>query len=189
MIADLRVSLVKRALLLGLLLVLSIGSVQVRADESRPEEYRVKAAMLYKIAKFVSWPSQAFATPEAPLIFCVVGNDPFGNAVDDLKNQRVKGRSLRVRRLTEMESAAGLCHIVYLGQSVGLEAMLAGVASEPVLTVGDTKDFAKRGGVLELRLDTNRVRFQVNLDAMEQANLDIGAQLLQLATIVGERGG
>ena len=40
-------------------------------------EYPVKLAFLYNFTKFVEWPSDSFRNPDAPLVICIVGNDPF----------------------------------------------------------------------------------------------------------------
>src|ERR1700691_2608620 len=40
-------------------------------------EYAVTLAFLYTFTKFVEWPSDSFRNPEAPLVICIVGNDPF----------------------------------------------------------------------------------------------------------------
>ncbi len=41
------------------------------ADASR--EALLKAAFLYNFAKFVDWPAEAFTSPEAPVILCILG--------------------------------------------------------------------------------------------------------------------
>src|ERR1700756_4784994 len=45
-------------------------------------EYAVKAAYLYKFTPFVEWPASAFAGPGSPFNVCVLGDDPFGPALD-----------------------------------------------------------------------------------------------------------
>jgi len=46
--------------------------------------------------------------------------------------------------------------------------------------------FAERGGVIRFTLEDNRVRFEVNVDAAHQADLNISSRLLTLAKIIGQ---
>jgi len=54
----------------------------------------------------------------------------------------------------------------------------------PILTVGETPGFAEHGGVIRFTVEDNRVRFEVNVDAAHQADLNISSRLLTLAKII-----
>jgi hypothetical protein len=54
----------------------------------------------------------------------------------------------------------------------------------PILTIGETPGFATRGGIINLTLEGNKVRFEVNIEAAKQAKLNISSRLLALARIV-----
>jgi hypothetical protein len=51
-----------------------------------------------------------------------------------------------------------------------------------LLTVSDISDFSKRGGMIELLLEGNKVRFAINLTSAREAGLEVSSKLLQLAT-------
>jgi hypothetical protein len=56
--------------------------------------------------------------------------------------------------------------------------------------VGDTEHFAADGGVIGLVIEANKIRFEINLEAAEKANLKISARLLALAkTVIGNPKG
>ena len=64
----------------------------------------------------------------------------------------------------------------------------AGCGRSPrVLTIGESPDFLREGGIINLLLVGRRVRFEVNPDAAARAGLRLSSQLLQLAVAV--RGG
>jgi hypothetical protein len=50
--------------------------------------------------------------------------------------------------------------------------------------VGETKGFADLGGVINLTLDQDKLRFEINLDAAMQTRLKISSKLLALAKII-----
>ncbi len=56
----------------------------------------------------------------------------------------------------------------------------------PILTIADTDGFAELGGILNLKVKDDRVRFEINVRSSQLAGLRIDARLLELATIVGD---
>ncbi len=169
----------QRALLLGILAA-GICPAQVF------NEYQVKAAFLYSFAKFVEWPPQAFSSPSSAIGICILGDDPFGNFLDDtVRGKSVGGRPLAVYRLTDFP-AGHECKILFIASSERrrMPALLASVATPGLLTVGDTAEFAAQGGVIGLRLDGERIRLLVNLTSAEKAQLRVSSRVLSMATIV-----
>ena len=61
---------------------------------------------------------------------------------------------------------------------------LFNLAGASVLSVGDSSEFTRRGGVIHLYLEDGHMRFAVNVAAAEKARLRISAKLLNLARIV-----
>lgn len=149
-------------------------------------EYSVKATYLYKFAAYVQWPSGAFASPTAPLVVCVVGNDPFGSTLDKaVAGQRVDGRPVQVLRVDAREADAH-CHIAYLGGGdVGRVNQAAqGLRQRGALTVSDLPGSE---ACINFVLAGNRVRFEIDQGAAAQAGLEISSKLLHLATSVKGR--
>jgi len=56
------------------------------------------------------------------------------------------------------------------------------------LTVGENKDFAGLGGVINLTLEGDKLRFEINLDSATQTPLKMSSKLLALAKIVKVKG-
>lgn len=146
-------------------------------------EFAVKAAYLYKFAPFIEWPETAFASADSPIVICIAGKDPFGSMLDQqVAGQRVAGRPLVVRRIGAI-SAAGGCQIVYLGEPADQTSpqSLEIFRGQPVLTVSDGAARASDRGVINLVVDHNRVRFEIDARAAEQDHLAISSKLLSLA--------
>ena len=51
----------------------------------------------------------------------------------------------------------------------------------PILTVGETAQFLREGGMVRFYLQNNNVRFQINQKNAEAAGLKVSSQLLALA--------
>lgn len=145
-------------------------------------EFQIKAAFLQHFAQFVEWP-QNILSPNAPLVIALVGDDPFGRAIDDvIAGKHANGHPIVIRRLRWNDSFAG-CHIVYVSSSEleHLGTILDAARVYSILTVADLDRFAQRGGMIELVTTENRIRFDINPNAASDAHLKISSKLLQVA--------
>ncbi|HLP42760.1 MAG TPA: YfiR family protein, partial [Fibrobacteria bacterium] len=79
-------------------------------------EYLIKAAYLYQFLQYVTWPTDSFPSRDSPIVIGILGQDPFGEAIDRVvEGRRAMGRSIEVRRVTLEEAAAG-CHVVFMAR-------------------------------------------------------------------------
>jgi len=165
-------------------LALTVSLPAPRAAAGAADEYSLKAAFLYQFTKYVSWPTD----PEGPIAICVLGDDPFGPILDEtLVGKSATGRSLVARRIGSVRESVA-CRILFVSRSerTRLDATLAALADRPILTVADMDGFPQRGGMINLKLDDERIRLEVNLDNAERTGLKIRSELLRLAEIVGD---
>lgn len=149
-------------------------------------EYQVKAVFLFDFAQFAEWPEAAFAGPDAPFVIGIIGEDPFGKYLDALvKGERVGHRPLLVRRFRSLEDMHG-CHILFLSRSKANEFadIFAALAGQSVLTIGDTDDFNRAGGIVRFATESGKIRLKINLDAAKAAHLTISSKILRPSTLV-----
>jgi len=180
-------------LLVGLTIAFLGAADPARGSESTSgplSEYRVKAAYLYYFSTFVDWPPEALAHPRDALVIGVLGVDPFGAILDDtLRGKTINGHPLVVRRFQSIGEARD-SHVLYISASERdrLATILKGLEGAAILTVGDIDQFASRGGQIAFRMEEKKVRFDINVEAVERARLKISAQLMKLGRIVGAAG-
>ena len=62
-----------------------------------------------------------------------------------------------------------------------------GLRGSSTLTIGETEGFATLGGIINLTVEENKVRFEINLLAANRAGLKISSKLISLARIVKEQ--
>jgi len=148
--------------------------------QTSPLEAQVKAAYLSKFSPFLDWPAGTFATPDAPLVICVVGEDTLGANLDRaLAGQKDREHPLTVRRLAEPAEAQGGCHILFTADAAIAGEALAAVASQPVLTVTDM-GLPVQGMISFVRVGNN-LRFDIDEAQAQGAGLVISSKLLVLA--------
>ncbi len=155
----------------------------VHAEETPPGEYRVKAAFLWNFAKFIQWPTNAFTNDTAPFVIGVLGDDPFGeDLVQTVRDKQINAHPIAVRSFRTAAEAKG-CHILFVSASETgrLEDIFKSLRGSPVLTVGDSGQFIKTGGMINFVFEGNKIRFQINDDAAKTADLKISSKLLSLA--------
>jgi hypothetical protein len=160
----------------------------LRAQVSSSEEYRLKLAFLYNLAKFVDWPADAFPSAQAPLNICVVGRDPFDDQMEqEVADRSINGHPYSLRRLRPSDDISG-CHIIFLpvASDSSLPDILSRVRGSSAITVGESRGFARRGGMINFVVESLRVRFEVNLDASQRGRSRISSRFLALAKIVKE---
>jgi hypothetical protein len=153
-------------------------------------EYPVKAAFLYNFARFIEWPAEAFPNEKSPIALCVFRHDPFGSALDEvLRGKSINNRELQARRVNELP-ALKTCQVIFISgqEDKHLPEVLITVKGASALIVGESGEFAERGGTIQFYLEDNKLRFAVNLDAAQRARLQVSSRLLALAKIVRDGG-
>lgn len=149
-------------------------------------EYSVKAAYLFNFGKFVRFtPAQGPDTRQT-FDICILGEDPIGHALDDLTaNETLNGKPVRVAMSKSAAEARG-CGIAYISAAEGnrTESDLQALSGHEVLTVSDSTDFLRQGGIIQFVNIANHVRFAVNLDAARKAHISLSSDLLKVAISV-----
>ena len=175
---------ITRRVLVGVGAFLALGLVPgSEADSVVSKEYKVKAAFIYNFAKFVEWPAQKLGSDSAPLVIGVLGPNPFGDELENaLKGRQINGRGIVVRQFDDVESAR-TAHLLFVG--VNDETKLRKALKEyGVLTIGQSESFTRNGGIITFTFDHDKLGFEINVGAAEQAGLKISAQLQKLAKSV-----
>ncbi len=168
------------ALFLGFLLVLA-SSIDVRADPSARER-EIRGALVYKIARFVSWPDEESASRE-PMVFGIFGDADFAQLIaENVAGLKIHDRPVEVVEITGID-AAMRCHVVFIAadEPPVVREWLAVLGPSPVLTVGSQPGFLASGGIINLEAFENRIVFSVNLEASAQSGLGLDSRLLRAA--------
>jgi hypothetical protein len=149
-------------------------------------EYEVKAVCVLNSARFVTWPAGSFSSDTSPLVIGILGENPFGSALQTVVGgETVQKRRIVVRSIG-LEEAASTCHILFVSRSERgrLERIVERLGTSNVLTISDIEGFARNRGMIGLLLEGGNVRFEVNPAAAAHAQLKIDSRLLRLARIV-----
>jgi hypothetical protein len=181
----------RRRLLAAALLCLPFALAHAQTSALHPAGASaavVKAAFLLKFLNYVEWPASTFGGDDAPYIIGAAGDD---GVAAELQRQAAghafNGRQVSVRRVGA-EPPAGL-HLLFVGSRADharLSALLRELRGTPVLLVTDADGALDLGSMINFRLVDDRVRFEVALEPVQRANLQLNSRLLSVAIAVNK---
>ena len=163
----------------GLALVLALAGQSAWAQQA--SEAAVKAGFVFNFIKFTQWPVGREGA-SAPIRLCAASVRPLEGQLSLLNGRSVGSRAIEVRTSV----APGdwrQCDVLFLGDAdaVRLPTLQQHLVNAPVLTLGDLPGFVEAGGMIGLRVEASRVRFDVNLNSAQQSGLMLNSQMLKLA--------
>ena len=150
--------IINRLTLLTLLgFSLLLPAVFSHAEASK--EDKVKAAIIYKITKFVTWPKKS-----QTLTLCVIGEGSINSELQKINRKYSMGRRLSITHKSHTAPLNKLCELIYIHNSDNktTKLVLEKLKDSPVLTISDVKQFAEQGGVIGLYKIGSRIRFAIN---------------------------
>lgn len=154
------------------------------SEDGVETEYKIKAALVYKLSRFVAWPERHEANVP---IFCVAESDPFDAYMEALNGQAGNQRLIQIRHLPDTKDLES-CQVVFVSKLADelIQHSIAEGVSGPVLTISDSHGFAKAGGMVEIIRRNQRLGFIVNMQVVKKSGLHIAAPLLQMSTLINE---
>ena len=147
------------------------------------EEYEAKTALLYAFAKFVKWPDEAFADVDSPFVIAVMGENPFGDALNSLRGKRIHGRLVDVRSFASAEEFE-TCQLLFCDQQWLQELSRRDPTffeSNHILTAGESAQFTETGGIVCISVSGGHLGFKINAAAARRARLELSSSLFKLA--------
>lgn len=173
---------IPRILTAALVLCFPLASKSAFARDRSNAELDVEAAYLPRLAPFIEWPIDAFATPDSPLVICILASDPMTGRVAKVARSQKDGRRPIALRVIASPDRVRECHIIYLGPSDDSAARVTEmVRDRPVLTVWRSRPGESKSAMVAFVVDHDRVRFDIDAATAVRARLSISSKLLALA--------
>jgi hypothetical protein len=187
-------------IVLALVLSVTVFAPRGQAETTTSREYQVKAAFLYNFTMFTDWPKEKIADGNDPIVIGIIGDDPFDDAFEPVKNKKVKGKDVVIKRFKGFEElkksgekdgsqpqpqikTLKKCHVLFIcsSEKKGLGEIIDLVQDNNVLTVSDIEGFLEAGGIISFVMEEKKVNFEINNISAEKAGLKISSKLLRLA--------
>jgi len=183
------------------------------AQSEFPHEYKIKAAFIFNLIRFIEdWKFEHDVGKDnrndknrnKPIVVGIIGEDPFRDAFEPLKDRQVKDRKVSIKYfkgfsdLKKQDEEITLhpdikdikmCDLIFVCSSEEqyINNILSPIRNESVLTLVDTQSFLEKGIIINFIIEKNKDYFEVNANAAKRANLTIRSKLLRLAKRVIEK--
>jgi hypothetical protein len=147
------------------------------------EDERLKALFLYNFANFVDWPELAFQANNSDLRLCLFGDIAFGSMLDAVDGTLIGSHRLSLKRTKKLKDIETGCHMLFVSheQRIRLPHFFTQIQYMYVLSVGDRKGFAEKGGVINIVRTEDQMQFDINLSTAMANGLSVSSDLLSLA--------
>lgn len=169
--------------LMQVILFVFVGVLSYAAPVFASPEDKIKAAYIYQLAHFVTWPDKQSA--EKTLTICIFGKDDIINELSALHMLQDGDTLLKVIAHEKIEDISG-CNIVYISniKDGGMRVVLDRLHNKPILTVSSVKNFVREGGMIGFVSMNNKIVMEINHTSALYAGLNLNAKLLEVANTV-----
>ena len=151
-------------------------------DDLEAREYQIKSSFLYRFIQFAQWS----ANPEArEVTLCVLGKSRYPIISRSLQGKKVRDKPIHVVQINGTDQVEK-CQVLFISGSTTETGLLdlQLLSNKTILTVGETDNFTRHGGLIRFYKVKNKIRFEVNLSAAEKAGISFSSKLLKLAKLV-----
>jgi hypothetical protein len=164
-------------------------SALVAEAKEHPEKDVRKIDYVLQLTKFIQWPTLTLA-PLAPIELCLFATTPEQDAWQALNLREVQNREIQLRIINQ-DSQLSQCHILFIHKHIPNSIIKKNhylLVSNSILTIGENKNFARDGGIIEFTLIEDKVDIKINTQTATEAKLNINANLIELASSVYSQG-
>lgn len=170
------------------LIPIFLSAFIAEANERSEKEAR-KINYVLQLTKFIQWPAISLAQ-FAPIELCIFATTPSQEAWAKIKLRKSQNREIHLRIINQ-DSQLSQCHILFVHKGIPNSVIKKNyylLVSNNILTIGEKKNFAKDGGIIELNLGEDKVDIKINTQTATEAKLNINANLIELASSVYSQG-
>lgn len=172
----------KRSLIVPILVLLSL---QAFAQEGSDKHTADKAEFIIKLVDNVRWTSGGGPADTDTVVIAVIGESSLTPILKELSaKESDEGRCFEIKEVTLADDLAD-CHILFLAVDsfAKLAKILKKVDSSKALTVGDARNFARYGVMINLSKEDNspKLKLEVNTLVLKSAGIELDDKLLKKA--------
>ena len=171
-----------RSIFLIFLLILSNTYIT-----SQTKQNTVKAVFLERFTRFIEWPqNDTFQDIAIPFMIGVVGDEDFFTLLESMYSKiKIKNKPVQIMYIHELDDI-GKCNLVYIADidKFSLNNILNQVADQAILTISNHDGYAEKGVLINFYIQDQRIRFEINENALKKSGLYMSHLLLKEAKIV-----
>jgi hypothetical protein len=162
----------------GVLILLTGGNPIAAQENSGGKEYALKAAFLYRFIDYVNWKDYS---KNQFFKIAILEESPITAALLDMP----KNKKIDIKEYKNADDIS-FCHILFVpyNSTIPIETIISKFSGKPVLIVTESKGYGKKGAQVNFVIVDNKLKFEVNLKAINKSGIGISSFLLQHAIII-----
>lgn len=172
-----------------LLLTLSIlcGEIHPVIADNVDRAAKIKAAFIYYACNYVPTATDSAKLQESIKV-CSIGKDEVSSELEDiLAKKKIRDKTavsitFDEKAIDRKDPSIGDCDIAYITQGAANLKWPNELGLRPnILTISEYPQFLSEGGIIKMYVESNRIKFEVNIRNAEDAGVRISAEFLALA--------
>jgi hypothetical protein len=163
-----------------ILLFFLVSVVPLTAQVSESD---FKAAFIERFTRFIEWPD---SIQSDTFNIVVIGKTPLQSSLDELfSNLKIKKHNVKLTYTKDINDLK-YANLVFISNSEKrrIDEILDLTSKYPILTISDSKGFCEMGVHINMYVDDNYIRYEINHDAIEKSGLIVSSLLLSSAKII-----
>ena len=141
-------------------------------------EPQVKSALIYQIAKHITWPY----SDKKDFTVCLYGKDSLGQEMDKYANRQINDKPLRIIR-GDITLDDKQCNILYFVERnrYWISRSKIEANKDHTLFISDAERFIDMGGMVGFKEMEGKVVIELNLQALSKVGLKVDPSLIEAA--------
>ena len=157
---------------------------------AQDKESYIKAILIYKFIPFIKWPDNGFIYEDSKKNICTIGKSDVGKLLDVIAKKEGNQNYIISKEIKlEYISKCDVLYIADISKFIDiknteeniLKQIVVASKINNILTVSDLDCFVKKGGMIGFVNKNEKIKFEINVLAVNEAMLSIEAILLELA--------
>ncbi len=157
-----------------------VGSVAFAQERPIHEVYSM---MVFNFVKYVQWPANENSKE---FVIGVVGSDDIYNTLNTWYAGKAKGAKIYVIKKFKNAAEVTDCQVIFIDRSKSNEfdAVNNKVKGKGTLVVTDRNGLGSKGSCINFKTVDEKLRFELNQQAMEASNLKVASALSSMAILI-----
>ncbi|MCP5054125.1 MAG: YfiR family protein [bacterium] len=147
----------------------------------------MKATLIFRFAGLIQWPGHSTVLDKkSPFVIGILGNTSITSSlIEAATTQRVRGKQVTIIPIPNSDHPdIKKCNVLFISEfsRKKFRDIMQTIAELPILTIGDTKDYEKRGVMINLfNSSEKRLKFNVNCLAARRSGIQLTSKVVQYA--------
>lgn len=173
----------KNTLKVFLLMTLLI-SIKIVAQE---DVSLLKTICIERFTRFIEWPEKPLRN-NFNLVYIGDYDDPMKQVLEStFKSVNIKNHKVvftHCKHIADLKKRE--IDILFISKDLygKVDEILAFTANKPILTIGDKENFGEQGVLINFFLQQNKLKFEINEQAVKKSGLSVSFHLYKLAKVI-----